>query len=115
LFFHKNKKYIPKIIDRHLSKQYERVVGLLSIIYIFLEEKPKKNIMEIFKMTFIRTKDKQYKEKISDKYHKMKQNDSVAFIKLFNISSVALIGQKANVFLSLTLDRRKTEINSVQV
>ncbi len=66
-------------------------------------------------MTFIKTKDKQYKEKISDKYHKMKQNDSVAFIKLFNISSVALIGQKINVTLFFILDRRKTEIDSRKI
>jgi hypothetical protein len=39
--------------------------------------------MEVFKATTIKLKDKQQREKLSDKYAKLKQNDVGTFSKLF--------------------------------
>lgn len=39
--------------------------------------------MEIFKTTTIKLKDKQIKEKLWDKYFKLKQNDQSTFLKLY--------------------------------
>lgn len=50
--------------------------------------------MEIFRNTAVRTKEKQYKQKISDKYHKLRQHDYNSFMKLFNYSSLPLIGPR---------------------
>lgn len=41
-------------------------------------------IMEVFRATTLKFKDKQHRERIADKYTKLKQNDQGTFIKLFS-------------------------------
>jgi len=50
-----------------------------------LEEKPKTATMEIFRNTFVKTKEKESRDKISDAFFKMKQNDVTTFWRLFNL------------------------------
>lgn len=45
----------------------------------------------------------------------MKQHDSNAFMKLFNYSSLPLIGQKTNVLVYKYIDRLEAEVNSIEV
>ncbi len=40
-------------------------------------------IMEVFKATTIKLKDKQHRERLADKYAKLRQNDTSTFLKLF--------------------------------
>jgi hypothetical protein len=96
LFFQKNKKYFSGVTgERIVTKQFEKLAGLLCLNYIFLEEKPKNLIMEVFKTTTIKLKDKQLREKLSDKYAKLRQNDVGTFSKLFQV--VALSSINGNV------------------
>jgi hypothetical protein len=56
-----------------------------------LEEKPKNIIMEVFKSTTLKLRDKQHRERLADKYTKLRQNDSNTFVKLFQHSSLPSI------------------------
>ena len=83
-FYQKNRKYFSKsvISAENLHRIYEKSITLLCINYIFLEEKPKSSIMDSFKNLNIRiTKDS--KDKISDCFSKMKQQDFNTFNKIF--------------------------------
>lgn len=40
--------------------------------------------MEIFKNTNVKIKEKDYRDKISDCFYKMKQNDITTFLRIFN-------------------------------
>lgn len=98
IFYQKNKKYFSKVnSERLFTRQYEKIVGLLCIDYIFLEERPKSVVYEVFKNTLIKVKDRQGKEKISDKYFKLKQNDTVTFSRLFNHCFMPVIGANSTV------------------
>lgn len=67
---------------------------MLCINYIFLEERPRNLIMEVFKGTSFRVKDKGAKEKLSDKYTKMRQHDVATFIRLFSYCRLPSIPEK---------------------
>lgn len=89
VFFQKNKKYFSGIIGEGIvTRQFEKLAGLLCLSYIFLEEKPKTIIMEVFKATTIKLKHKQHRERLADKYAKLRQNDVSTFIKLFQHCSL---------------------------
>jgi hypothetical protein len=89
VFFQKNKKYFSGIIGEGIvTRQFEKLAGLLCLSYIFLEEKPKTVIMEVFKATTIKLKDKQNRERLADKYTKLRQNDVSTFVKLFQHCSL---------------------------
>ena len=91
LFFQKNKKYFTAaIIDQSTSVLSERLSCLLCLSYIMLEEKPKAMILELFKGTSLK-KEKNQKEKLVDKYLKLKQGDVGTFAKLFDICSFVCI------------------------
>lgn len=60
VFYQKNKKYFGGISsEKIINKQIERLAALLCINYVFLEEKPKNLIKEVFKNITIKVKDKQ--------------------------------------------------------
>lgn len=48
--------------------------------------------MDIFKNTALKFKDKKEKEKLLDKYYKLKQNDQQTFTKLFNHCCLPVLG-----------------------
>lgn len=83
-FYQKNRKYFSKsqISSDNLQRLYEKSIALLCINYIFLEEKPKSSTLENFKSLSIKTRDS--KDKISDSFSKMKQQDISTFLRLFN-------------------------------
>ena len=82
LFYQKNKKYFSHpTIEKQTIPLFEKLSTLLCLSYIFLEEKPKPIMMELFKSLSLK-KEKNHKEKLSDKYNRLKQNDSVTFNKL---------------------------------
>lgn len=84
VFFQKNKKYFSGVIGEGIvTRQFEKLAGLLCLSYIFLEEKPKTIILEVFKATTLKLKDKQHRERLADKYTKLRQNDTSTFLKLF--------------------------------
>jgi hypothetical protein len=92
VFYQKNKKYFSGIIgERIVTRQFEKLASLLCLSYIFLEEKPKNIIMEVFKSTTLKLRDKQHRERLADKYTKLRQNDSNTFVKLFQHSSLPYI------------------------
>lgn len=100
LFMQKNKKYFTgAIAERIINRYIEKLAGLLCLDYIFLEEKPKLIVMEIFKTINIKLREKQSKEKLSDKYYKLKQNDQGTFTKLYQ--HCALTSISANVAIML--------------
>ena len=84
VFYQKNKKYFAGLAgEKVVVRQFEKLAGLLCLSYIFLEERPKNVIMEVFRATTLKFKDKQHRERIADKYTKLKQNDQGTFLKLF--------------------------------
>ena len=58
-YYLKYKKFLAKMMDKYLVRQFERIVSLLSIFYVFLEESPKSNMVDLFKNSTIKSKDKQ--------------------------------------------------------
>jgi hypothetical protein len=98
VFFQKNKKYFTgSLSEKIISNKFEKLAGLLCLSYIFLEEKPKTIIQEIFKSTTIKLKDKVNKEKLSDKYTKLRQNDVGTFNKIFQHSSLPSINTQVTI------------------
>lgn len=92
LFFQKNKKYFTGVTgERITARLYERLAALLCLDYIFLEERPKPLILEVFKATTIKLKENKQKEKLSDKYAKLRQNDQGTFTKLFQFCALPSI------------------------
>lgn len=53
--------------------------------------------MDIFKNTALKFKDKKEKEKLLDKYYKLKQNDQQTFTKLFNHCCLPVLGTSRTV------------------
>lgn len=53
--------------------------------------------MDIFKNTALKFKDKKEKEKLLDKYYKLKQNDQQTFTKLFNHCCLPVLGTNRTV------------------
>lgn len=93
VFYQKNKKYFGGMSsEKIVMNQIEKLAALLCINYVFLEEKPKNLIMELFKTITIKVKDKQQREKLSDKYLKLRQNDEGTFSRLFHHCILAVIG-----------------------
>lgn len=98
LFYQKNKKYLSNI-EWLLMRQFEKLAGILCMSYIFLEEQPKSIIIEIFKNTLLKVKDKKEKERLLDKYYKLKQNDQQTFTKLFNHCCLPVLGTNRTVII----------------
>lgn len=88
-FYHKYRKFFDKSFSYYSQLQplYEKLVILQCINYIYLEEKPKTAFLEIFKNTNVKTKEKEARDKISDCFFKLKQNDSATFWRLFSFIS----------------------------
>lgn len=59
--------------------------------------------MDIFKNTALKFKDKKEKEKLIDKYYKLKQNDQQTFTKLFNHCCLPVLGSNRTVNFSFYL------------
>lgn len=59
--------------------------------------------MDIFKNTALKFKDKKEKEKLIDKYYKLKQNDQQTFTKLFNHCCLPVLGSNRTVIFILFL------------
>lgn len=100
MFYLRNKKHLSSI-EWVVNRQFEKLAGLLCISYIFLEEQPKSIVMEIFKNTALKFKDKKEKEKLLDKYFKLKQNDQQTFTKLFNHCCLPVLGHNRTVLIYL--------------
>ena len=86
-------------------KAHEKNICLLCINYVFLEEKPKGPIMDVFKNTTFKLKDKQ-SERISDSFFKMKQNDTKTFLKLISIMRSGFL--QRDVFLLFIIDIKRS-------
>lgn len=66
--------------------------------------------MDIFKNTALKFKDKKEKEKLIDKYYKLKQNDQQTFTKLFNHCCLPVLGSNRTViFLFYSLVARASQ------
>ena len=85
-YFQKHRKHFNRSAHfDSLQRIHEKNVTLLCLNFIFLEEKPKSTIMDIFKNIIIRQKDKQSSEKVLDSFYKLKQNDTKTMEKLFAV------------------------------
>ena len=102
LFYQRNKKHLTNV-EWLLKRQFERIAVILCLSYIFLEEQPKSLMMEVFKSTAVKLKDGKDKERILDKYYKLKQNDHNTFSKLFNHCCLPVIGHNRTVKFIFTL------------
>ena len=87
-FYQKNRKHFNKVSCREsINHLNEKCVSLLCLTYIFLEEKPKTTLMEIFKNCSFKAKDREGREKVSECFSKMKQNDVATFTRVFTLYS----------------------------
>jgi hypothetical protein len=53
--------------------------------------------MEIFKNTNVKTKEKEARDRISDCFFKMKQNDNITFWRLFNFLCVEFYSSNVKI------------------
>lgn len=72
--------------------------------------------MDIFKNTALKFKDKKEKEKLIDKYYKLKQNDQQTFTKLFNHCCLPVLGSTRTVtFLFYSLVTRTSQARPFKI
>lgn len=72
--------------------------------------------MDIFKNTALKFKDKKEKERLIDKYYKLKQNDQQTFTKLFNHCCLPVLGTLRTVnFLFYSLVARTSQTRTFKV
>lgn len=68
--------------------------------------------MDIFKNTSLRFKDKKEKERLLDKFYKLKQNDQQTFTKLFNHCCLPVLGTNRTViYLSYYIVILTSQVN----